>query len=69
LTIIDTLSALMLEIDEAWLNHAEELAPRDQVTPAEVELENILFLMAESLEQTAQYNWRLAPNGTCSSSR
>jgi hypothetical protein len=40
LDVIDTISALMLEIDEAWLKHTERLAPGDEVKLAEVELEN-----------------------------
>ena len=54
LTVIDTISSLMLEIDEGWLNHAEKLAFCNQVTSADIQLENILFLAGGWLEQTAQ---------------
>ena len=39
----EVVSRLLLQIDEAWIDHMERLKHRPQVSPADLQLEELLF--------------------------
>ena len=46
----EMISQLLLQIDEAWLDHAQRIRNYKTVSTADIELEEVLFAAAEWLD-------------------
>jgi hypothetical protein len=59
----ETVSQLLMQIDEAWIDHMERMKDRSCVSAAELQLEELLFSAEAWLEQV-QHDLRRSPSPT-----